>query len=81
MNHGAYNYEYDGKLVIYLETGSHLNKVQDDGNLYEEHYHDYRLDIWADTFEQAFIELVPMVYKFFDHQGVERLDALHIKPA
>lgn len=62
--HGAYNDEDDGKLVIYLETGSHLNKVEDGGKLYQEHYHDYRLDVWADTFEQAFIKLAAMVYKF-----------------
>ena len=45
------------------------------------HYHDYRLDVWADTFEQAFIELAAMVHKFFDHQGVERPDVPHVKPA
>jgi hypothetical protein len=50
--------------VIYLETGSHLNKVEDGGKLYQEHYHDYRLDVWANTFEQAFIKLAAMVYKF-----------------
>ncbi len=43
--HGVYNDEDDGKLVIYLETGSHLNKVEDGGKLYQEHYHDYRLDV------------------------------------
>ncbi|MEB4799392.1 hypothetical protein [Acinetobacter soli] len=79
--HGAYNDEDDGKLVIYLETGSHLNKAEDGGKLYQEHYHDYRLDVWADTFEQAFIELAAMVYKFFDHQGIERPDVTYIKPA
>lgn len=73
--------EDDGRLVIYLETGSHLNKVEDGSKLYQEHYHDYRLDVWADTFEQAFIELAAMVYKFFDHQGIERLDVPHIEPA
>ena len=79
--HGAYNDEDNGQLVIYLETGSHLNKVEDGGKLYQEHYHDYRLDVWANTFEQAFIKLAAKVYKFFDHQGVERLNVPHIKPA
>lgn len=50
--------------MIYLETGSHLNKVEDGGKLYQEHYHDYRLDVWADTFEQAFIKLAAMVLSF-----------------
>ena len=67
--------------MIYLETGSHLNKVEDGGKLYQEHYHDYRLDVWANTFEQAFIKLAAKVYKFFDHQGVERPNVPHIKPA
>ncbi len=50
------NDEDNGQLVIYLETGSHLNKVEDGGKLFQEHYlSDYRLDVWANTFEQAFL--------------------------
>lgn len=64
----------NGQIVIGLETGSH---VEPD---FKGHYHDYRLDVYADTFENAFIELAAMVNKFHYPDGTDKLEVDHIKP-
>ena len=80
VSHWVYKDEDDGRLRICLETGSHVNKASDSVKIYQEHYHDYRLDVYADSFEQAFIQLAELLYKFFDNHGIERPDVEHLKP-
>ena len=80
MSHWVYKDEDDGRLRICLETGAHVDKVSDSVKIYQEHYHDYRLDVCADSFEQAFIQLAELLYKFFDNHGIERPDVEYLKP-
>ena len=80
ISHWVYKDDENGQLKICLETGSHVNKITDSVKIYQEHYHDYRLDVCADTFEQAFIKLAALLYKFFDNQGIERAEVEHQKP-
>lgn len=64
-----------GNVVIALETGAHVEPAMDS------HYHDYRLDVYAATFEEAYVKLAAAVHKFFAPDGEDRGDVEHDKPA
>lgn len=56
----------NGNLVFRMETGDH---VEPD---YTSHYHDLRLDVYSDSYENAIIEMAAKVHKFFAPDGSER---------
>jgi len=64
-----------GSSYIMLEHGS---AVESDRT---RHYHDLRLDVYADTYELAFVELAALVHKFFDVDGRERENVEYVKSA
>jgi len=55
-----------GETVIMLETGAAIEPAR------TSHYHDLRLDVYAPTYEEAFVKLAALVHKFFDIDGSER---------
>lgn len=56
----------NGENVIMLEHGA---AVQPDRVM---HYHDPRLDVWAPTFDDAYIQLAKKVHQYFTLDGEER---------
>lgn len=56
----------DGNTVFMMETGAHVPES------YTEHYHDLRLDVSADSYENAIIETAAKVHKFFHLDGSDR---------
>lgn len=56
----------EGNTVWMLEAGAHIEPE------YVDHYHDYRLDVWEPTIEQAYIKLAENVSKFFNTDGTEK---------
>jgi hypothetical protein len=82
----------NGELVISLETGEHVPSEEQhvviDGerrwvslpSTYWNHYHDYRLDTYAATFEEAIIRLAGAVDRFFNTDGTEKPDVDHEVP-
>lgn len=58
----------NGENVIMLEHGA---AVEPDRVM---HYHDTRLDVWAPTFEEAYIQLAKNVHKYFYLDGEARPD-------
>lgn len=73
---------YPQGYVIALETGAHVGPDEHTGveHAYTAHYHDYRLDVYALTFEEAYVKLAALVHKFFNPDGTERPDVAHDKP-
>ena len=69
----------DGELVIGFETGSHVPGDEHTEG-FTTHYHDYRLDVYADSFEHAYIKLAAAVAKFFAPDGSEYEDVEHEVP-
>jgi hypothetical protein len=59
--------------VVMLEHGS---SVEPEHTM---HYHDFRLDVWAPTFEEAYIDLAKKTHKFFSLDGEERPDVEYKK--
>jgi hypothetical protein len=55
-----------GELVYMLEAGSAVEPER------TSHYHDLRLDVYAPSFEEAYIKLASLVDKFFNIDGSER---------
>lgn len=55
-----------GKPVIMLETGQAIEPERTST------YHDLRLDVYAATYEEAFVELAALVHKFFNYDGTEK---------
>lgn len=53
----------DGNIVWMLEAGSHIEPD------YTSHYHDLRLDVYAPTVEDGYIQLAALVSKFFYDDG------------
>lgn len=39
---------------------------------YTSHYHDLRLDVYAPTLEEGYVQLAALVDKFFDDEGIEK---------
>jgi len=78
-------HDEDGRLYWAIEGGSHVadststwrdeyyNKVQIIG-VFQEHYHDFRLDAFGDTYEAAIVSFAHNVDKFFNPDGTERED-------
>ncbi len=64
-----------GKIVTMVESGSAVPPER------KEFYHDPRLDVYTETYEQAIIELASLVHKFFDIDGSERPDVQYEKKA
>lgn len=58
----------DGKFCVSLEHGSTVPPE------YNHHYHDFRLDVYGDTFEEAYVLLAERIHKFFFLDGSERPD-------
>jgi hypothetical protein len=63
----------DGVPVVMLEHGS---SVEPEHTM---HYHDFRLDVWAPTFEEAYIDLAKKTHKFFSLDGEDRPDVEYKK--
>jgi len=63
----------DGVPVVMLEHGSSVAPE------HTMHYHDFRLDVWAPTFEEAYIDLAKRTHKFFSLDGEERPDVEYQK--
>lgn len=63
----------EGNLVVMLEHGSTVSPE------YKEHYHDFRLDVWGTSFEDAYVQLAKLVHKFFYLDGSERPDVPYAK--
>lgn len=72
----------DGRVFVALETGAHLRPEGEEQHFvpYSGHYHDYRLDAYGSTFEEAILELAALVAKFFYPDGSERPEVEHEKP-
>jgi hypothetical protein len=62
-----------GEIVVMLEHGS---SVEPEHTM---HYHDCRLDVWAPTFEEAYIDLAKKTHKFFSLDGEDRPDVPYQK--
>lgn len=58
----------DGSPIVMLEHGSAVEPER------IRHYHDPRLDVYADSFEEAYIQLAKKVHEFFALDGSERPD-------
>lgn len=58
----------DGKPIIMLEHGASVPPER------ITHYHDHRLDVYASSFEEAYIKLAQKVHEFFALDGSERPD-------
>lgn len=56
----------DGKPVVCLEHGSSVPPNHD------HYYHDTRLDVYGDTFEDAYIKLAKKIHQYFTIDGEER---------
>jgi hypothetical protein len=81
-----------GDIVITLEAGQHVpteqRHIKIDGeqrwvtvlNTYWTHFHDYRLDTWAPTYEDGIVHLARLVDRFFDTYGDERPGVDHDVP-
>jgi hypothetical protein len=54
------------KTVVMLEFGAAIPDAR------TSHYHDLRLDVYEETYEEAIIALAALVHKFFDIDGSER---------
>jgi hypothetical protein len=63
----------DGNVVISMEHGSAVPPLR------ASRYHDPRLDVWAPTFEQAYIEMAARTHKYFTLDGEKRED-VHYEP-
>lgn len=63
----------DGELVYMFEGGSAVPPNR------TEHYHDPRLDVWAPSFEDGYIQFAALVDKFFYIDGSERENVPYIK--
>lgn len=60
----------EGKTVVTLEGGGHVPVASHSGkSAYTEHYGDWRLEVNAETFEEAIIELAYRVTKSFNNEG------------
>jgi hypothetical protein len=55
----------DGKVRIGLEGGSTVPRTT-------HHYHDYKLDVYADTFEEAYIAFAAKIHQHHDLDGTDR---------
>lgn len=58
-------YNKDG-IVVMMEHGGTVAPH------YLNHYHDFRLDVWGTSFEDAYIQLAKKTHKFFNLDGSER---------
>lgn len=74
---------YPQGYVVALETGAHVETHDEHfaRPAYTVHYHDYRLDVYALTFEDAFVRLAAELDRFFYPDGSEKPDVPHEKPA
>jgi hypothetical protein len=82
----------DGQVVVSLEAGGRVRTEQRhiavDGerqwvtllNTYWTHFHDYRLDTQAPTYEDGIVHLAGLVDRFFDTEGNERPGVDHEVP-
>jgi len=69
--------EKNPEVTVGLETGSHVGPegakkeygYPDKYVTYSEHYHDWRLDSYGRTFEEAYVELAKKVFMAFDNEG------------
>jgi hypothetical protein len=59
----------DGENVIMFEIGAAVEPAR------VMHYHDTRLDVWAPTFENAYVQLAQKVHQYFYLDGDSRPDA------
>lgn len=74
---------------IWTETVA--NKVDEQGyswaleagkgveNAYTEHYHDLRLDVYANTLEEAYVKLARIISEVFKDDGTEKPNIEHLK--
>jgi hypothetical protein len=62
----------DGVIRWALETGAHTPE-------YTERYHDFRLDVWNESIEGAYIDLAAKIDKFFHEDGTERTGVEYTK--
>lgn len=79
----AYVMKHEGEVVVALETGAHVpnDDVHTNSYAYTTHFHDYRLDVYGATFEEAFGKLAERVAYFFAPDGTELENRPHDKPA
>lgn len=56
----------EGNLVFMMEAGAAVPPAR------TTHYHDFRLDVWAPTYENGIIQTAALVHKFFHLDGSER---------
>lgn len=65
----------EGNTVIAMEHGSSVPPE------YKTRYHDTALDVWAPTFEEAYIKLAAKLHKYFYLDGTKREDVPYIPQA
>lgn len=63
---------HDEKVIVMMETGAHTDDMKS-------RFHDLRLDVYADSMEQAFVLLAAKVNKFFNPDGSEIPDVEYEK--
>ena len=63
----------EGEIVFMMEAGGAVLPER------TSHYHDLRLDVYADSYESGIIELASLVHKFFYLDGSERKDVEYEK--
>jgi len=56
----------NGKPVVMLEHGAAV------GPSFTMHYHDHKMDVWADSFEDAYVQYAKNVHKYFTLDGYAR---------
>lgn len=61
-------YNDEGKTVVMMEHGAAVPPARD------HHYHDPRLDVWAPTFEDGYVQTAKLLHKYFALDGSERKD-------
>lgn len=63
----------DGELVFMMEAGAAVPPER------TSHYHDLRLDVYADSYESGIVQLAALVHKFYYLDGSERKDVEYEK--
>lgn len=63
----------EGKLVFMMEAGGAVPPER------TSHYHDLRLDVYADSYNEGIIQLAALVHKFYYLDGSERENVDYVK--
>lgn len=67
-------FKEDGSYAWVIETGAHVEPE------YTDRYHDYKLDSYGSTVEEAYIKLAENIAKFYNVDGTAKKDVPHVKP-